>query len=297
MAHSAYVILNPVSGQTDPELVKGLLETSRSEGHLNYDLYETTGEEDLQAVVQKALQKDYDLVLACGGDGTVSSVVDGLANSDVPLGILPTGTANSFATALGIPGNVKDALALIFSDHRVLAVDAIKWQERFFILEASLGIISASFEDVDRKKKDRLGWLAYVDSTIRNWAALNLMSVRLVVDGVRYSFRASEVALFNTSQVGIIDEDLDADILLNDGALDLYVFYSKSLLDLLRILLYRLVGKPKKAPQLRHWRVKEHVQIESDPVLSFQADGDVQGDTPAYFEVAPGVLQVIVPEV
>ncbi len=119
----------------------------------------------------------------------------------------------------------------------------------------------------------------------------------MVVDGVRYSFRASEVALFNTSQVGIIDEDLDADILLNDGALDLYVFYTKSLLDLLRIFLYRLVGKPKKAPQIRHWRVKKHVQIESDPVVSFQADGDIQGDTPAYFEVAPGVLQVIVPEV
>jgi diacylglycerol kinase (ATP) len=160
MAHSAYVILNPVSGSCDPEQIKGLLETSRSDGHLNYDLYETTGEEDLQAVVQKALQKDYDLVLACGGDGTVSGVVDGLANSDVPLGILPTGTTNSFATALGIPGNVKDALALIFSNQCVMAVDAIKWHERFFILEASLGIFSASFEDVDRKKKDRLGWLA-----------------------------------------------------------------------------------------------------------------------------------------
>lgn len=95
--------------------------------------------------------------------------------------------------------------------------------------------------------------------------------------------------------MGIINKDLDADILLNDSALDLYVFYSKSLLDLLLIFLYRMVGKPKKAPQIRHWRVKKHVQIESDPVVSFQADGDIQGDTPAYFEVAPGVLQVIVP--
>jgi diacylglycerol kinase family enzyme len=79
--------------------------------------------------------------------------------------------------------------------------------------------------------------------------------------------------------------------------LDLYVLRSKSLLDLLRIFLYRLVGKPRKAPQIRYWRVKNQVQIESDPVVSFQADGDVQGETPAYFEVAPAVLQVIVPEV
>lgn len=297
MAHSAYVILNPVAGCSDPEQLKKLLEASRSDGLVNYDLYETTGEEDLLAVVQKALQKDYDLFLACGGDGTVSGVADGLANSDVPLGILPTGTTNSFAAALGIPNNVEEALALLFSNQRIMAVDAIKWHERFFILEASLGIFSASFEDVGRKEKDRLGWLAYVNATIRNWVALGPLSVRLVVDGDRYSFRAAEVALFNTSQVGIIDEDLDADILLNDGALDLYVFYSKSLLDLLLIFFYRLMGKPKKAPQIRHWLVKKQVQIETDPVISFQADGDVQGDTPAYFEVAPAVLQVIVPEV
>lgn len=199
------------------------------------------------------MQKDYDLVLACGGDGTVSGVTDGLANTDVPLGILPIGTTNSFSTALGIPGNVKDALALIFLNQRVMAVDAIKRHERYFILETSLGIFSASFEDVDRKKKDRLGWLAYVDTTIRNWVVLGPLSVRLVVVGVRYSFRASEVALFNASQVGIIDEDLDADIRSNDGELDL-----------LRIFLYRLVGKPKKAPQIRHWRVKKQVRIESD---------------------------------
>jgi diacylglycerol kinase (ATP) len=297
MGHKAYVILNPVAGSCDPEQIKKLLATSRSDGLLNYNLYETTGEEDLQAVVHKALQENYDLVLACGGDGTVSGVADGLANSDVPLGILPAGTTNSFASALGIPKNLKDALALVISNQCVMAVDAIKWNERFFILEASLGIFSASFEDVDRKKKGRLGWLAYVDATIRNWVGLDTFYVRLIVDGIKYSCRASEVALFNTSQVGIINEDLDADILFNDSTLDLYVLRSKSLLDLLRIFLYRLVGKPRKAPQIRYWRVKNQVQIESDPVVSFQADGDVQGETPAYFEVAPAVLQVIVPGV
>lgn len=297
MGHKAYVILNPVAGSCDPEQIKKLLATSRSDGLLNYNLYETTGEEDLQAVVQKALQEDYDLVLACGGDGTVSGVADGLANSKVPLGILPAGTTNSFASALGIPKNLKDALELVLSNQCVMAVDAIKWNERFFILEASLGIFSASFEDVDRKKKGRLGWLAYVDAMIRNWVGLNTFHVSLSVDGIKYSFRASEVALFNTSQVGIINEDLDADILFNDGTLDLYVLCSKSLLDLLRIFLYRLAGKPRKAPHIRYWQVKNQVQIESDPVVSFQADGDVQGETPAYFEVAPAVLQVIVPGV
>ena len=296
MAHSAFVILNPVAGQSNPEKIKELLEDARSEDRLTYDLYETTGKEDLQAVVQKALQNDYDLFLVCGGDGTVSGVTDGLADSGIPLGIMPTGTTNSFATAIGIPENVKDALALMFSSQRVLAVDAIQWQKRYFILEASLGIFSASFEDVERKKKDRLGWLAYVDTAIQNWVGLDPLRVRLEVDGTRYAFRASEVALFNTSQVGIIDEDLDADIHLTDGILDLYALRSKSLWDVFKLLIFRMAGQPKEAPHIQHWQVTQTVRIETDPRVSFQADGDVQGKTPASFSVAPGVLRVIVPQ-
>lgn len=96
--------------------------------------------------------------------------------------------------------------------------------------------------------------------------------------------------------MGIIDEDLDADIRLDDGALDLYAVRSKSLFDLLRIFWFRLMGKPKKAPHIQYWRVSEMVKIESRPQVSFQADGDVQGETPAVFRVVPGALRVIVAE-
>jgi len=202
-------------------------------------------------------------VIASGGDGTMSAVADGLANSGVPLGILPTGTANSFATALNIPEALEDALKLIYGKHQVKLVDAIQFRDRFFILEVSLGVFSASFDDVKREKKDRLGWFAYVDTALRNWIGLDPLSVSVEVDGEHYMFRASEVALFNTSQVGIINQDLDEDIHLDDGVLDLYV---------------------------------SQIRIETDPCVAFQADGDVQGKTPAVFKIAPGVLQVCVSE-
>ena len=252
MSVKAYVILNPVAGQSDEAQIKELLKGPRSSKRWTYDLYVTTGDEDLQKVVKDALKRDFDLIVACGGDGTVSGVADGLAGSEIPLGILPIGTANAFATELSIPDDPSAALDLVLGDHRVKAVDAIQCQDRYYLLEASLGIFSASFEDVTQEEKDRLGWLAYVGTMIRNWIGADPLLVQLDVDGTKLSFRASEVALFNTSQVGIIEEDLDEDIRLDDGLLDLYVLRSKSPLDVFRLLAYRLVGHPKKAPHTRH---------------------------------------------
>ncbi|MFW5713479.1 MAG: diacylglycerol/lipid kinase family protein [Brevefilum sp.] len=296
MAHKVFVVFNPVAGQRDQVSVKQYLEDSMAERQWHYDFYETTGEGDKKSIQKKILSGNFDLILACGGDGTVSEVADVVAESHLPLGIIPIGTANAFATALGIPKRTEEALDLLFGEHRHQSVDAIQFDDQIFLLEASLGIFSASFEDVDREKKEKLGWLAFVDTVIRNWFSLDPLRVCVDVDGQRFSFRASEIALFNTSQVGIIDEDLDADIRLNDGVLDLYALRSKSLWDVLRALIFRLLGKPKQAPHIRYWEVKESVRISTHTRVSFQADGDVQGETPAAFKVAPGVLKVIVPE-
>lgn len=296
MPLNAFVVLNPVAGQSEPGQVMDLLERARSAGRLTYDLYETTGKEDLRLVVKQALEKQFDLVLACGGDGTVSGVADGLANTEISLGILPAGTTNAFATALGIPGELSEALDLLLSKHRIHLVDAIQHGERFFVLEASLGFFSAAFDEVEQNEKHRWGWLAYVDTVIRQWIGLDPLLVSLEIDGKGYHFRASELALFNTSQVGIINANLDAEIRLDDGRLDLYVLRSKTLWDLLLIVANRMMGHPKKAPHIRHWPVAWSVRITTDPTVSFQADGDVQGETPAVFRAAPAVLKVIVPE-
>ena len=295
MSPKIYVIFNPAAGQTDPARVKPSLDETLSRSGWPYELYETTGDEDLKKIVGTAVDRGFELVIACGGDGTVSGVADGLAGSDIPLAILPTGTTNAFATALGIPPVLQDALELLSEGHQKKPVDAIKYHDRYFLLEASLGAFSASFEEVGREKKDRLGWLAYVDTAVRKWIGLDRLRMKIEVDGVRYAFHAAEVALFNTSQVGLIDEDLDADIRLDDGALDLYAVRSKNLWDLIRMLVYRMRGKPKHAPHMQYWRVKRSLRIDSLPKVSFQADGEVRGKTPAVFSVAPGVLRVIVP--
>ncbi len=115
------------------------------------------------------------------------------------------------------------------------------------------------------------------------------------LDGHQHHINAAEIALFNTSQIGVIDENLDADVKLDDGILDLYTIRSKTLWDILRIITFRLIGKPRIAPHLHYWPVNDQVTISTNRSIDFQADGDLQGQTPVTFRITKQTLSVIVP--
>lgn len=290
----AFVVMNPVAGQHDPDETKASLAKAQSEGKWQYELYETTGEEDLQKVVREALGEiDVDVVVAGGGDGTVSGVADGLGGTGVPLGILPLGTVNAFATEFGIPDSVDGALEVLLGDHRVKTIDAILSEDRYYLLHWSFGLISASIADVDRSEKNKFGWFAYLASGVRKLAGIEPVWVTFKIDGQVHEFKAIEVILVNSDQVGVVDEHLGVDIKIDDGVLDLYAIRSKTLWDLIRILGFRLVGKLKKAPHMRYWPVHESVRISTDLPKSYQADGDIVGETPVTLKVAKGAIKVI----
>jgi YegS/Rv2252/BmrU family lipid kinase len=292
----AYVILNPVAGQKDPEEVTTIFQQAEKNSQLQYALYETTGKEDLKEVVESAINQEFDCIVACGGDGTVSGVVDGLAGQEVPLAILPRGTANAFATELGIPKKLEDAFQLIVGPHQIKPVDLINNGSRYYLLECSVGFTSLAIASVSREEKNKLGWLPYIWKGIRNFIGVDDIRFDLTIDGENVRVKANEVSLFNTGQIGIIDEHLDPDIHLDDGRLDLYVIHSRSIWQLLTILYYRLAGSAKKAPHIKYWQVKHKVAIISKPVLKFQADGDLMENTPVTLKLVKDALRVIVPE-
>ena len=168
----------------------------------------------------------------------------------VPLSILPLGTVNAFATEFGIPDSVEGALEVLLGDHQVKAIDAILSEDRYYLLHWSFGLISASIADVDRSEKNKYGWIAFLAAGIRKLAGIEPVWVTFEIDGQKHKFKAIEVILVNSDQVGVIDEHLGVDIKIDDGVLDLYTIRSKTLWDLLRILGFRLVGKIKQAPHM-----------------------------------------------
>jgi YegS/Rv2252/BmrU family lipid kinase len=293
MSVKAYVVLNPVAGQSDPDEIRAVFNRAHDQGLWDFDLYETTGEEDLKAVVSNALEEDYDLVVACGGDVNVSGVADGLAGSEEPLGVLPGGTVNAFAAEMGMPGDIEDALEIILGDHQLRSIDAIESDGRYYLLFCSLGLSSESIAAIEREEKNKLGWLAYLSNGIKKSSNIKSKKVYLEIDGRTKNLQAYEILLFNSDQLGVINEHLGLDVAMDDGVIDLYVLKSKGLVDIFLSLFYRIISKPGKAPNVRYWPVKESVKIDVDPVMKYQADGDIKGETPVVFRVAKGALRVI----
>jgi diacylglycerol kinase (ATP) len=292
----AYVILNPVAGQDGPEQVRRVLEQPKKEGRWTYALYETTGEEDLKTIVQDALEKDYDLIVAAGGDGTVSGVADGMAGSDLALGILPAGTVNSLAAALDIPEDYEKAVDLILSDHSVRAVDSIHDGQRHYLINVSMGVTAQSMKKTDREEKNRLGWWAYFRTGIKKILGLEPNYFTFTFADQEERFLAAEVILFNSDDLGVIDEDIGANVEIDDGVLNLYAVRSRTLIDLVSILWRTLFRRPKNDPHVRYWKVTDKVQIAADRGLSYQGDGDIKGDLPAHFSVKKGSVRIIVPK-
>jgi len=291
----AFVVLNPVAGSAKGDA------RSRIEAHLSghgwdVHIHETRGDEDVSALVRQAAEEGVDLCVAAGGDGTVSAVANGLAGTDVPLGILPIGTGNVLAKELGIPENLEGALELLTGEHDIKVLDMIRVGDRRFVLNVSVGLGSLSMRDTTPEWKRRLGVLAYVLTGLRVLLGYQPHRFDVTVDGKRHRIRASEVMVANSAAVGSPGVRLGAGVRLDDGRLDLCVVRARNLLDYLRVAWDVLLGRQDKSRHVHCLPITDRVRIEVHGTLPVEADGDIIGETPVEATCEPAAVRVVVPK-
>ena len=160
------MIVNPVSG-TDEAASHLPLINERLREHLGtMDIVMTVSEGDAARAAAAAVRDGYDHLIVAGGDGTLNEVINGVGATPggfdvVTFGIIPLGTGNDFATALGIPPEVEDALTAITGGDRV-SVDVGRLNDRYFINVSAGGFIAEVSDAVDPKLKTLAGKLAYL---------------------------------------------------------------------------------------------------------------------------------------
>lgn len=294
------VIMNPVSGQQDPDAVTELIEARAARAGAEVVVRRTAGEGDAERWAKGAADEGFDVVLTSGGDGTVVEAMSGLirAGNRVPLAQLPSGTASQVALALDISRNVEEALELLFStSSKVVDLDVgyLPRADRYFALITGAGFDARIIERSPRELKRRLGFLAYVLVGLRESLRLKRSSVTLKLDGKTRRVRAHTAMVVNIGRIDNANISIGPDIWHHDGILNVVTIGSVGLRDNLR-LAYKLIRRDYATDRdLRYFKAKR-VEISARPPMPTQIDGDELGDTPLEVVVVPGGVKVLVPE-
>ncbi len=295
-----FVILNPVAGLTDPVAAKQTITSFCEDHHWQCDIHETKKDEDLRKLVREQLKKGTDMVIAAGGDGTVSAVVSGMVNSNKPMGILPAGTGNALARDLSIPLDLDGALKLLDSKYAVQELDIMEVtgtsKGDFYVMNVSVGITSLTMRDTGRKEKRRFGFLAYIYNAIASiWKSdLNRFEVRTEKKNIR--IYATEVMIANCKFMGLQPQMDGVQIDPNDSRLDMFIIRTNSLRGYLAVLArFVLRRKRDEDSKIRYLDVHDWIEIKADHPMPVQADGEVIGKTPVKVRLMPSALRVIVP--
>lgn len=291
----AFVVFNPVAGRSSEELRELIADHLEGEGW-RFEIYETTGREQVDGVVETALERaETDLVVAAGGDGTVAAVAGGLIETGVPLGVLPLGTGNVFAREIGIPERIPEALGLLTGDHRTLRVDAMQVEGRFFLLNVSAGLSAMMMRGTATTDKRRFGRLAYVWTGLQKIAGHQPHRFSLTIDGQRHVLRAAEVIVANSGALGDPSLRWSPEVELDDGRIDVCIVRARSARDYLQVAYAFVLGRQSEVGTIEHLIAERAVIVEATPRLPVQGDGQFIGYPPVEVTIAPGSLRVAVP--
>ena len=298
-AHRLAVILNPIKVE-DPAAFRLLVDARATElGWSEPTWYETTIADPGRSMAHDAALNGAELVIVCGGDGTVRTVCAELAGTGIPVGVVPAGTGNLLARNLALPLYLNAAIdvALNGQDRAIdlvrIAGDMIEPDEHFLVM-AGMGFDAAIMEGANEQLKAKVGWLAYVVSGFRN-LMFPALRVEVSVDDQPFTrHRARTVVIGN---VGFLQAGLPLlpDATIDDGRIDVVLVNPARFVSWLRVV-GRVVTRGKRTDETVNRMTGRKVVVRAAHDTPRQVDGDPIGaGRELICECLPGKLLVRVP--
>lgn len=298
MSRSAYLILKPASEQRETE--QELMEIrAMLEPEFNLSVYFTTPEVSASQLAHQAVESGAEIVIAAGGDGTVSAAAEALICTEIPFGVIPRGTANAFATYLGIPKDLKAACQIILASHTRL-VDTALCNGKPMVLLAGIGFEAKTVKQADSDAKNRFGTLAYILAGAKQfWQGMKPFETRVETESQTAAIQqATAVTVANSAPPTSVLAHGTTGVYADDGLLDITITSPQSRLEG-AIALYHLIksGFNDRAVELdnvHHLRAR-HIKITTTPPQPVVLDGNLMGTTPIEIECIPSSLNVFIP--
>ena len=290
------VVYNPIKASDD--LRAAIAQRAAETGWEDAIWLATPADNPGPAITDQVVSAGVDRVIAVGGDGTIRIVADRLAESGIPMAVVPLGTANLLAHNLDIPLSETEALEVAFGDH-TLTIDLIKVTvddvpgEHFAVI-AGLGVDAMIMDETSPELKDTIGAGAYFMAAAKALGRTPI-NMRITLDNRRPRRRNAMICAIGN--VGKLAGNLTLlpDARPDDGRLDVYVASPHRLSHWLRAFLRLITRRPRADDHVDQWQAT-HVEVRLSHPDPYQLDGDVMEDCSSLrAEVRTGALTVCVP--
>ncbi len=264
---------------------------------INVDSIATTGPGHAAEIARSAVQRGADLILVAGGDGTINEAVNGMAHSDVPLGILPAGTANVLANELGIGNSMERAAGVLANTtHERIALGSIlseaEFSPRYFLMMAGAGLDADIVYHLNPQLKEALGKVAY---WIGGFSKVGQRIPEFTVQADGRHYRASFALLSRVRNYGG-DLEIAPTISLLDDEFEMVLFEGESSLGFLKYMLAVVAHRQRSMRGITILRTRQaEFSAPEDSKIHMQVDGEYAGLAPARVEIVPHALTLLVP--
>lgn len=286
----ALLIVNPKARNGAGAQLEQGLQTLQAAG-IDTELFESQSAEQTREIIRER-HKQLDLVIIGGGDGTISSAAKTLQQYQLPLAILPLGTANDLARSLQLPDDLDEVFAVITRRH-LTPIDLGSVNGHCFFNVANMGLGVKVTEELTPEVKKSWGVFSYLRAFFAALARVKQFKVRLQVDGRPYKLRSIQLAVGNGRYYGggnVVDEHSRID----DGELSLYSIKPQTVWEFLTLAPLLREGRQRQARRVFQVRGKHMELITRPKGMEIHADGEPIARTPATFELLPHALQVVV---
>ena len=304
----ALLIYNPASGRrrhrrvADVEHAASILH----QAGIATELAPTTAPSSATDAARKAVEQRRGMVIACGGDGTINEIVNGLAGSDVPMALLPAGTANILAKELGIPWDIRRAARLIPQGTiRRIALgaafplngnhsDLLSPKGRFFLSVAGAGPDGAIVNGVHPGLKKNAGIVAYWFEGFRQLFQYSFPEIRIRSAG--HEHKATIIVVGRTAHYGGPFKITTGATLFEDS-FEFVTNSRRSRMGYVACLPSLFLGSLRKMDGIQAWKSGETIcePAGSEPIYA-QVDGEPVGPLPVAFRIVPDALSIVTPE-
>ena len=284
------LILNPVAGRGKAKKAIPAIKKIFRNREVDFDMDVTQYAGEATKLSREASRKNFEIIVAAGGDGTVNEVASGMMDSRSVLGVIPLGLGNDFAKAIGIPSKLEEACLVLFNGV-VKEIDVGRVNDGYFFNCLGIGFDAWVSQETRKIRWPFLSRWVYLYAVIKMLFRYKAPLVKIELADKTLDKKAISVAIGNGKRHGGVFL-LTPEAELDDGLLDVCIIDDAGRLKLLMQIPKLLKGTHKDSPYVTTFRTKK-LTISSSDLLLAHADGQILESRNYHIEILPKRLKVI----